>query len=99
MSASRLLAPSMVGIRRGLARASNDFMFEPGLVYLQTGSLGPTPRPVMDFTVAKWRELELDPVYYGYGPQEQATPRRVRRWRCRWRPDRTAGPLAAHALR
>ena len=33
---------------RGLAAAPDDFSFSPGLVYLQTGSLGPTPRPVMD---------------------------------------------------
>jgi selenocysteine lyase/cysteine desulfurase len=26
----------------------------------------------MDRTIAAWRELELDPVYYGYGPQEKA---------------------------
>ena len=57
---------------RGLAPASSDFMFAPGLTYLQTGSLGPTPRPVMERTIAAWHELELDPVYYGYGPQEKA---------------------------
>jgi selenocysteine lyase/cysteine desulfurase len=55
----------------GLARA-DDFLFSPGLVYLQTGSLGPTPRPVMDRTLAAWRELELNPVLYGYGAHEQA---------------------------
>ena len=63
---------SLSGRRRGLAAASSDFMFAPGLTYLQTGSLGPTPRPVMDSTIAAWKELELDPVYYGYGPHEQA---------------------------
>lgn len=46
-------------------------MFAPGLTYLQTGSLGPTPRPVMERTIAAWQELELDPVFYGYGPQEK----------------------------
>jgi selenocysteine lyase/cysteine desulfurase len=56
--------------RRGVAPA--DFLFLPGLVYLQTGSLGPTPKPVMDRTIAAWRELELNPVAYGYGPQEKA---------------------------
>ncbi len=57
---------------RGLALRADDFLFEPGLVYLQTGSLGPTPRPVMDRAIAAWRELERNPVYYAYGPQEQA---------------------------
>lgn len=56
---------------RGLA-ASDDFQFDPGLVYLQTGSLGPTPRPVMDRTIAAWRELERNPVVHGYGDLEHA---------------------------
>ncbi len=72
VTAAGLLDPSLTPELHGIARASNDFMFASGLVYLQTGSLGPTPRPVMERTIAAWRELELDPVYYGYGPQEQA---------------------------
>jgi selenocysteine lyase/cysteine desulfurase len=56
---------------RGLAGAA-DYLFAPGLVYLQTGSLGPTPRPVMDRTLAAWKELEQNPVLYGYGAQEAA---------------------------
>src|SRR3954462_11624979 len=57
---------------RGLASSPDDFAFDPGLVYLQTGSLGPTPRPVMELTIAAWKQLELDPVAYGYGEQEHA---------------------------
>ena len=57
---------------RGLAPRADDFLFAPGLVYLQTGSLGPTPRPVMDRAIAAWKELEQNPVYYAYGSQEQA---------------------------
>lgn len=57
---------------RGLARSPDDFAFAPGLVYLQTGSLGPTPKPVMERTIAAWKELELNPAAYGYGTQEQA---------------------------
>lgn len=72
MSAAGLVSPAGASIPRGLALASNDFMFERGLVYLQTGSLGPTPKPVMDRTIAAWRELELDPVFYGYGPHQHA---------------------------
>ena len=56
---------------RGLA-APDDFLFAPELVYLQTGSLGPTPRPVMERTIAAWKELELNPSFYGYGAQEHA---------------------------
>jgi selenocysteine lyase/cysteine desulfurase len=65
------LAPSFPAASRGLA-APDDYLFAPGLVYLQTGSLGPTPRPVMERTIAAWKELELDPVRIGYGPDEIA---------------------------
>jgi selenocysteine lyase/cysteine desulfurase len=54
---------------RGLA-APDEFLFDAGLVYLQTGSLGPTPRSVMDRTIAAWRELERNPVLRGYGDLE-----------------------------
>jgi selenocysteine lyase/cysteine desulfurase len=56
----------------GLALAPDDFAFAPGLIYLQTGSLGPTPRPVMERTIAVWKELELNPEFYGYGEHEHA---------------------------
>ena len=56
---------------RGLVPAG-DFGFAPGLVYLQTGSLGPTPRPVMRRAIDAWAELQLDPVKYGYGAHEHA---------------------------
>jgi len=56
----------------GLALGPDDFAFAPGLIYLQTGSLGPTPRPVMERTIAAWKELELNPVLYGYGEHEHA---------------------------
>ena len=57
---------------RGLAAAPDDFMFAPGLVYLQTGSLGPSPRQVMDRTIAAWKQLELNPSFYAYGDDERA---------------------------
>jgi selenocysteine lyase/cysteine desulfurase len=59
-------------VSRGLAPRPDDFMLAPGLVYLQTGSLGPTPRPVVERTVAAWKELELNPVFYGFGAHERA---------------------------
>jgi len=58
-------------VARGLA-APDDFLFAPELSYLQTGSLGPTPRPVMERTIAAWKELELNPSFYGYGAHEHA---------------------------
>lgn len=57
---------------RGLAPDPRDFLLDAGLAYLQTGSLGPSPRPVIDATMAAWRELERNPVFYGYGAHEQA---------------------------
>jgi selenocysteine lyase/cysteine desulfurase len=59
-------------VASGLALGPDDFAFAPGLIYLQTGSLGPTPRPVMERTIAAWKELELNPVMYGYGEHEHA---------------------------
>ena len=52
-------------VRRGLMPVA-DLLLEPGLIYLQTGSLGPTPRPVMDATIHAWMTLESDPLLEGY---------------------------------
>jgi len=59
------------GEMRGLAPAAN-YLFDPGLVYLNTGSLGPTPVPVLDRTVAAWKELERNPVFHGYSRATRA---------------------------
>src|SRR5438552_19069006 len=53
--------PAMAGLV-----PADDLLLEAGLVYLQTGSLGPTPRPVMERTLAAWKELEQDPVLQAY---------------------------------
>ena len=66
------VAPGVVLPPRGLAPDPADFLFSPGLHYLQTGSLGPTPRPVLEQAIAFWRELERNPTAIGYGAQEQA---------------------------
>jgi selenocysteine lyase/cysteine desulfurase len=71
-SADPLAAGGRAGRARGLASAPGDFLFAPGLVYLQTGSLGPTPRPVMEQSIAAWKELELNPARYGYQEHERA---------------------------
>ena len=81
LAASGVVAPGLVAqtraqqsatpdVPRGLAK-SDDVLLDPALTYLQTGSLGPTPRPVLERTVAVWRELELDPTSQGYGPLER----------------------------
>jgi selenocysteine lyase/cysteine desulfurase len=73
-ASSARLTTATVGrsVAPGLALSPDDFAFAPGLIYLQTGSLGPTPRPVMERTIAAWQELELNPVLYGYGAHEHA---------------------------
>jgi selenocysteine lyase/cysteine desulfurase len=55
----------------GLA-GPDDFAFAPGLAYFQTGSLGPTARPVIDRTIVAWNQMELNPAFYAYGEHERA---------------------------
>ncbi len=55
---------------RGLV-ADGDFSFDPGLVYVQTGSLGPTPRVAREAAHRAWEELQRNPTAYGYGAHEQ----------------------------
>jgi selenocysteine lyase/cysteine desulfurase len=49
-----------------LVRAQPATGFSPGLIYLNTGSLGPTPQAVLDRVMAVWRTLEENPVVNGY---------------------------------
>jgi selenocysteine lyase/cysteine desulfurase len=56
---------TLVTRRPDAARA--PYLLAPGLTYLNTASLGPTPRTVLDRTLAAWRELESNPVYMAYG--------------------------------
>jgi len=45
---------------------ANEFLFEPGLVYLNTGTLGPCRRETIENTQKAWEELETLPLkYYG----------------------------------
>ncbi len=46
--------------------ADSEYLFEPGLNYLNTAALGPTPRSVLDKVLKAWYELELDPVMMAY---------------------------------
>ena len=67
------LTPSITNV--AAAAAGSDFLLEPGLVYLNTGSVGPASRAVLDRTVEAWRELETNPVgmVYGSGASHRAT--------------------------
>jgi len=44
-----------------------EYMFAPGLIYLNTGSLGPTPRSIFDEVLKAWDDLERNPVAKAYG--------------------------------
>lgn len=43
-----------------------EYLFEPGLNYLNTAALGPTPRIVLDKVLKAWYELESNPVMMAY---------------------------------
>lgn len=46
---------------------NSEYMLEPGLTYLNTGSLGLTPRSILDTVLRAWNDLELNPVNKAYG--------------------------------
>lgn len=69
MTASRRAFLAGIGVAAAapaLARAQSTTAFSPGLIYLNTGSLGPTPQPVLDRVMQVWRTLEENPVVNGY---------------------------------
>jgi len=49
------------------AADGGDSLLEPGLVYLNTGSLGPASKAVLDRTIEAWRQVEANPVFQAYG--------------------------------
>ena len=72
-----LLAAAVLTGPAGMAAAAPpgrdtgaDYLFAPGLTYLNTGSAGPTPRAVIDRMVRAVVEIEANPVRmtYGAGP-------------------------------
>ncbi len=60
------LAPAGVALGAGRAQHASEYGFALGLTYLNTGSLGPTPRRVRAAMEAAWTELELNPVAMTY---------------------------------
>ena len=75
LSRRELLLSGMAGMA-GAALSTNahaavadasEYMFEPGLIYLNTGSLGPTPRSILDVVLKAWKQLETNPVAMSYG--------------------------------
>ena len=55
----------------------SEYLFQPGLIYLNTGSLGPTPRSICDEVIKAWNQIETNPVAMSYG-RVQATADRTR---------------------
>lgn len=47
-------------------RGQSEFLMAPGLTYLNTAALGPTPRAVLDRTLEAWYQLESNPVRMAY---------------------------------
>ena len=52
---------------RPAIREDIEYGFEPGLIYLNTGSLGPTPRSILDVVMRSWEKVETNPVAMSYG--------------------------------
>jgi selenocysteine lyase/cysteine desulfurase len=67
--------PLPATLPRGRPIDASEYLLETGLVYLNTGSLGPASRAVLDRTVAAWQAVEANPVFqsYGSGPAHVAT--------------------------
>ena len=57
------------------AQATGEYLFAPGLIYLNTAALGPAPRRVVDATMRAWYDLETNPSLHGYGRLEEAMER------------------------
>ena len=57
------------GFQGPVSAGAGDYLMTPGLVYLNTGSTGPSTRAVLERTVAAWHELETNPVRQAYGTE------------------------------
>ena len=62
MLGAACLSPGNAALAEG-----GEYMFAPGLIYLNTGSLGPTPRSIFDEVLKAWADLEMNPVGKAYG--------------------------------
>ncbi len=61
--------------RGEVAGGLSEYLLTPGLTYLNTGSVSPTPRAVMDRVIQALIEMEANPVrmIWGDGPLRQQT--------------------------
>ncbi|MDG1708009.1 MAG: aminotransferase class V-fold PLP-dependent enzyme, partial [Emcibacteraceae bacterium] len=53
------------------AEVRNQLMLKPGLVYLNTGTLGPAPKMVFDKVSKMMKRLEANPAAENFGPMGQ----------------------------
>src|SRR5262245_48309175 len=53
-----------------------EYLFQSGLIYLNTGSLGPTPRSILDEVTKAWNQIETNPVATSYGRVQAMADRR-----------------------
>jgi selenocysteine lyase/cysteine desulfurase len=68
LAAAGFAAPASAAIAGGLqAPTAPEYGFAPGLTYLNTASLGPTPKSVLAMMAEAWAELETNPVAMAYG--------------------------------
>jgi selenocysteine lyase/cysteine desulfurase len=75
IAAAATLAPPTAGLGAPEAPAAGaGFLLEPGLVYLNTASVGPSSRAVLDRAIDVWRAIEANPVatIYGNGAAHRA---------------------------
>lgn len=76
MLSGMAMAGAAAGMMSGAAVPTNghtaiaddsEYMLEPGLIYLNTGSLGPAPRSILDAVMKSWTQIETNPVSMSYG--------------------------------
>jgi selenocysteine lyase/cysteine desulfurase len=65
---SATTAPGSLG-----AALRDGLLLKPGLIYLNSGTLGASPARVLEATVAAWRDIEQDPADILFGPYIVAT--------------------------
>ncbi|CAN5871817.1 hypothetical protein BH18ACI5_BH18ACI5_27770 [soil metagenome] len=53
-------------LQNGIVEGTGDYLMTPGLVYLNTGSTGPSTKAVLERTITAWRQLETNPVKQAY---------------------------------
>ena len=68
LAATGLAVPAGAALAAdGPGARTSEYGFAPGLTYLNTASLGPTPRQVRVRMEEAWVELEQNPVFEAYG--------------------------------